>query len=314
MREFVCVRMSRLREYIMLLAVLLASPFEMAAARFTINSVGMQVEIADANIVLQSHSFAWSFGTPTGMVGEAAVLGGAPSETLDLFGWSGDTYRLWGVSALTASSVYEGAFLDWGQNISVGEGEEAWNTLTAEEWEYVLTGRHNAASLQGYATIDGVGGLVILRDSSSLTIQSSYTSAEWASVQADGAVFLPAAGERKGGQTVDLSRGVYWTATPVGTTQAKCLVIDNAGARIESKDRACGGAVRVARRMARIVEIISDGCYEFDHWSDGSTENPRTFGAGETGITPVLRPIVRTITGSVESGSVGWGTVSISIE
>jgi hypothetical protein len=77
--------------------------------------------------------------------------------------------------------------------------------LSSDEWNYILTGRNNADSLKTCATVNGVLGLLLLPDNWQLpdgldmvmaagSSVNVYTAAQWAILEAAGAVFLPAAG------------------------------------------------------------------------------------------------------------------------
>lgn len=121
---------------------------------------------------------------------------------------------------------------DWGvyNKISNGGNEAGmWRTLTYSEWSYMLHKRPNASDKEGVATIDGVGGLVILPDDWTLPKGLKFTSGfsnesyakvnkysleDWRKMEAHGAVFLPASGLRKGTQVKDVGDGgYYWTST-----------------------------------------------------------------------------------------------------
>lgn len=95
---------------------------------------------------------------------------------------------------------------DWGYNMGTG-----WRTLTQAEWRYLFNTRcyYEASYKWGLATVVGVTGLVILPDSWSLPdgctfsygsssgwTTNSYDADKWALMEAAGAVFLPAAGNR----------------------------------------------------------------------------------------------------------------------
>lgn len=96
----------------------------------------------------------------------------------------------------------------WGVDGAIeGGGDSAglWRVLSSEEWNYILTGRNNADSLKACATVNGVLGLLLLPDNWQLpdgldmvmaagSSVNVYTAAQWAILEAAGAVFLPAAG------------------------------------------------------------------------------------------------------------------------
>lgn len=143
-------------------------------------------------------------------VGATKIL----STTIDLFGWSGESsYAPWGVSISTNNDEYKGDFLDWGTNNIEGD-RDVWRTPTSDEWEYIFNKRENAKTLHFDATVVGVYGKVILPDAwenptsltFSTTTMNTVSAADWALMEAKGAVFLPASGVREG---TDLYRTAY---------------------------------------------------------------------------------------------------------
>ena len=147
------------------------------------------------------------------------------SGWIDLFGWGT------GSNPTLSSTSFEdyGTFMDWGCNAIINGGNTVnqWRTLTIAEWNYLLNTRTDASSKRGTGNINGVGGLIILPDSWTLPSEcaftsgfapdwthNSYTLAQWAQMEAAGAVFLPAAGHRFG--TVDFvgNWGWYWSSSP----------------------------------------------------------------------------------------------------
>lgn len=107
---------------------------------------------------------------------------------------------------------------DWGVfNAILNGGDEVnqWRTLTKEEWSWLIHDRTNAENLRGVATVNGIRGVIILPDgwTGSFTpvtaevkyntpyltpalnwTDNVYDEAGWATMEASGAVFLPAAG------------------------------------------------------------------------------------------------------------------------
>ena len=131
---------------------------------------------------------------------------------------------------------------DWAVYNAISNGGNApgmWRNLSKDEWMYVTTNRANASDKLGTGTVNGVGGLILLPDSWTLPAgctftpgysndQSSwdpnhYTVAQWAMMEAAGAVFLPAAGYRAGSK-VDVGyigkSGHYWSTTAIDAYQA----------------------------------------------------------------------------------------------
>ena len=115
-----------------------------------------------------------------------------------------------------------------------------WRTLTNDEWVYLLNTRTTTSGIRyAMATVNGVGGLIILPDdwnSSYYTLNSTNSSgaslsantityADWISkFEAHNAVFLPAAGYRSGTTINKVGEGGrYWSSTPSGSSYAYCL-------------------------------------------------------------------------------------------
>lgn len=179
----------------------------------------------------------------------------------DLFAWSTTTSGDYGVSVYDDWSDEDaGAFVEWGkkaiQSSTNANGEaNVWFTLTADEWEYlinervVIDGVSKAPQLRGRATISGVldhpsgnstiestgivKGFILLPDdweaddlpeglSFSYNSVNEYTLSQWASMEAAGALFLPAAGwgdawgDEGNYVNEEYRDGAYWSSTPWG--------------------------------------------------------------------------------------------------
>ncbi len=168
---------------------------------------------------------------PIGGGWNTVVLG----DKIDMFGWSGSTGSApFGVSDLQISSGYTGDFVDWGTNTIGDYAPNTWRTLTAYEWEYLThtssyaSGRANAENLMGVAQVNGVNGMILLPDNWScptgVTFISGFASTydhqtitveDWLKLEDAGAVFLPAAGVRKGHNIYNSQiTCLYWSSTP----------------------------------------------------------------------------------------------------
>ena len=103
--------------------------------------------------------------------------------------------------------------------------DSIWFVLTSDEWNYVLNKRKTNSGLRyTKATVNGVYGVVLLPDDWNSTYYnvkggSSISKVDWTSkLEANGAVFLPAAGycfnnwEKSVG-----TDGFYWSSDPVDT-------------------------------------------------------------------------------------------------
>ena len=170
---------------------------------------------------------------------------------IDLFGWGTSgwnsgaiCYQPWSTST-SNSDYYHGesytngltgayAEADWAYHNAISNGGNAthlWRTLTHSEWNYLINNRADASAKCSSGNINGVGGLIILPDNWILPTgcsfisgfpsisyewgRNSYTFTQWAQMESAGAVFLPAAGFRRGTNIYHLAEdGCYWSSAP----------------------------------------------------------------------------------------------------
>ena len=200
-------------------------------------SVSEQVYFSQGNLQYQASTNTWRFAeNQWNIIGEAS---GIISENYDLFGWGTSGYN--GKNPYMTSTDYSdygdgsndiaGTNYDWGvyNKISNGGNQTGqWRTLTYSEWNYLISGRAQASRLMGQGRVNNVNGFILLPDSWATETPSSvkftcdpgnystnvYSPDEWAVMQSYGAVFLPAAGYRRG-RDVDLvgSYGNYWSSS-----------------------------------------------------------------------------------------------------
>ncbi len=209
-------------------------------------SATQQVYFSQGNLQYQASTNTWRFaehqydyvGKQTGYYrgnvsgSDNRYISSTYSGWIDLFGWGT------GSNPTLSSTSFEdyGTFVDWGCNAISNGGNTAnrWRTLTRSEWYYLFNKRTGALSKRGTGNINGVGGLIILPDSWTLPSECSFTSgfcspsednypdwthnsytlAQWAQMEAAGAVFLPAAGFRFGTYVANVGySGYYWSST-----------------------------------------------------------------------------------------------------
>ena len=189
------------------------------------------VTFSPGNLQYHPANDEWRFApNQTDYIGDAnANISKTYNGWIDLFGWGTGYYptEKW--------TYYDGylSFFDWGVNKIGNDRPYTWRTLTYDEWEYIIMKRSNADKLKGVAQVNGVNGLILLPDGwtcpSGVTFKSgfyeekigeyyaeyqTFSSSEWTKLEASGAVFLPAAGYRRGSNVYgDQYYGHYWSAT-----------------------------------------------------------------------------------------------------
>lgn len=160
------------------------------------------------------------------------------SSLVDFFGYGNST-------TLTFTSNNNNNFqnwTDWGQNsiTNGGDNGDIWSTLSSDEWDYLLN--RSSGTKYGGATVGGKKGFVILPDdwttpagrtfNPGVSSNNTYTADEWAAMEAAGAVFLPAAGNRPS-STSGISNvgtnGFYWTSTGYDNTYAYSVKFGGSG-------------------------------------------------------------------------------------
>ena len=216
---------------------------------FIINEQGDKVIFSKGNLQYQASTNTWRFAEHQyDFVGDDThgnvYIGNTKCNNLlvsatydgwiDLFGFKTNGYNNsypWQTS--TDPSDYpsykeEKSLYDWGNNpISNGENKpKIWHTLSFQEWMYIAEHRPNARSLHGPAYINGIYGVVLLPDDweglpEGLSFKpkeyNEYSLEQWAQMEANGALFLPANNSREGEKMVydSWQAGTYWSLPTV---------------------------------------------------------------------------------------------------
>ena len=191
-----------------------------------------QVNFSQGNLQYQASTNTWKFaekqydyvGSDNSNISE--TYGG----WIDLFGWGTSgfnhgavCYQPWSTSQTSSDYYAYGQYTynlydqtgqaDWGYNAISNGGNmtHQWRTLTLDEWVYVLNIRSTTSGIRyAKAQVNNVNGLILLPDNWSASTYSlsntnqsgaSYNSnvisaTQWNTLEAAGAVFLPAAGCR----------------------------------------------------------------------------------------------------------------------
>lgn len=165
------------------------------AGKFKINADGTQVQFSQGNLCYSSST--WGF-----FDNQYGYYSTYSADSWDKFGWS-TAATTYGMNTSTTTADYSGDFVDWGNAIGTG-----WSTLTYDDWKYLYENH-----TKGEATVNGVFGFVIRPDGVTTEVASTYDATAWATEEANGAVFLPAAGVRTGTAINNNSIGHYWSST-----------------------------------------------------------------------------------------------------
>lgn len=238
-----------------------------------------QVQFSQGNLQYRSSTNTWHFATNQyDVVGDSIYGNVYKSYTglIDLFGWgTGNNPTL-----LSTNSDDYSRFVDWGSNAIRNGGNKSnrWRTLDIDEWSYLFFSRPGADTLFGLGSVNKMNGLILLPDDWELpkgvsfvasTTQgleyeedgyfynakannfshNKYTIEQWGIMESAGAVFLPAAGYRKGTSVSKIgSYASYWSSTPRDTYSALRLTFDaNYVSPLGEYDRYCGRSVRLVR-------------------------------------------------------------------
>ncbi|MBQ3691577.1 MAG: InlB B-repeat-containing protein [Bacteroidales bacterium] len=194
-------------------------------AKFSVTADGKQVAFSGGNLQYNTETEKFQFAEHQyDRIGNGGANSGE-TGIRDLFGWG--TW-LEGGKPMNNSTTNDDYTWDDTKKSAIDKEGEEWVTLTYDEWMY-LKGRNGKTKI-GVAAVDGKQGLVILPDDwnfNGVTFNSgfsanagpeyyqavnNYTIDDWNKMEANGAVFLPAAGYRLGSVVCSVGDyGCYWS-------------------------------------------------------------------------------------------------------
>lgn len=240
-------------------------------------SATKQVYFSQGNLQYQASTGSWRFAKNQYDIvrSDNANISSSYTGWIDLFGWGTSGYgSKYPYMTSTNYSDYgngetdiAGTLYDWGVYIgsSITNGASSqWRTLTNAEWAYLLWSRTNAAGKYGKATVASIAGMVLLPDSWTLPSGCSFTSGngsgftintytveQWSAMEANGAVFLPAAGHRYYTRVNDVGAlGYYWSSSYYNSDIAYSLYFTSRGVDPSCYDyRRNGFSVRLAQDL-----------------------------------------------------------------
>ena len=248
-------------------------------AEFSVSD-STKVYFSQGNLQYQASSKTWRFAEHQyDTIGNNnSNISSSYSGWIDLFGWGTSGYN--GKNPYMTSTNYSdygdgyndiaGTNYDWGVYNAISNGGNQagqWRTLTQSEWTYVIGNRTDARYLRESATVNGVNGLILLPDNWTLPTgvtftyggehgwsQNTYSASDWSKMEANGAVFLPAAGYRgRAGVYYVGSGGCYWSssANEYYYNFAYYLSFHSYGVDPSASSHRCGRSVRLVRDVKK---------------------------------------------------------------
>ncbi len=252
---------------------------------FTINDEGAKVYFSKGNLQYHMNTGTWSFMEHqydmVEYLNQDVGENYANQNIVSLFGWGtsgydhgANCYLPWSTSSISINYYAYGSWnynlndstgkADWGYNAISNGGNRVnsgWRTLTQSEWDYVFNTRGTASGIHyAKANVNGVNGVILLPDNwttSTYTLSNtnnsaaSYdsnniTAANWTNVlEANGAVFLPAAGYRSGTEVDAVDRSGYYCSASFGSGGAYTVSFNNGSLDNSPRPRGSGQSVRL---------------------------------------------------------------------
>ena len=190
---------------------------------FSISSTE-KVKFSAGNLLYQASTNTWRFANNQYDI--LAESNNNISKTydgwIDLFGWGTGSNP---TNSSDSDDKYT-SFHDWGINEIGGDSANTWRTLTQQEWYYLI----NRTNLYGIAQVNGIDGLILLPDDwtspEGIVFKSRYdttgelgyeyqtfTIQQWLKMEENGAVFLPASGQRSGKKWNMYANQWYWSSS-----------------------------------------------------------------------------------------------------
>lgn len=249
------------------------------------------------------------FGTTTGQNSEGKNV------DRDLFGWGTSgynhgaiCYQPWSIEQNSSKYYAYGNWqnnlydqtgkADWGYNAIINGGNQVnsgWRMLTSDEWNYLFSTRSTISGIRwASGRVNGVNGVILLPDNWTTSIyglnnvnggnynDNIITAEEWTNtLEANGAVFLPASGHRIGTSVSYVNNyGVYWSSTYGSSSYARNIWFYSGYLNLQDNYQ------RYYGRSVRLVQTIQATSYIISASSNpeigGSVTGIGSYGIGET--------------------------------
>ncbi|MBO7055117.1 MAG: hypothetical protein J6W37_07015 [Bacteroidales bacterium] len=259
-------------------------------AEFSVSD-STKVYFSQGNLQYQASSKTWRFAEhqwdfvgdsingnvyENGVKSDNAKISSTYDGWIDNFGWGTSGYNgknpyMTSMNCSDYGDGYNdiaGTNYDWGVYNAISNGGNQagqWRTLTQSEWSYVIGNRTDARYLRESATVNGVNGLILLPDNWTLPTgvtfthggehgwsQNTYSASDWSKMEANGAVFLPAAGSRYGTYVYGVgSYGDYWSSSAVSNRHAYFMYFYSSYVTTRKLDRFVGRSVRLVQDVKK---------------------------------------------------------------
>ena len=243
-------------------------------------SANKQVYFSQGNLQYQASTSMWRFAEHQyDIIGDDnSKISSSYSGWIDLFGWgtSGYNNKFPYMTSKTQSDYGNGSNdiagtnYDWGVYNAISNGGNKagmWRTLTKNEWEYLISTRTDATSKYAVAKVNNIVGVILLPDTWTLpdgltftsgvaddsgpeyyATMNSYTASEWAKMEANGAVFLPAAGSRNEADIYEVRYNGYYKSSSAGSAEnAGLLYFRSNSVKVGIFGRSSGSSVRLVQ-------------------------------------------------------------------
>ena len=225
--------------------------------RFTVNGDGKKVIFSPGLLQYNAgESYKWRFAPNQW---DRSKSNGASGTWFNHFGWGTWTGGSPNPPAqiLNNPRDYKWDGGDFAKEQELADASQRgyeWYTLSKDEWQYLF-----AHHTYGAASVHGVNGVIVLPDG--VTSATGFTSGmngswirvsdgDWEAMEADGALFLPAAGMRDVMNIRDYDYyGYYWSSTRYDRYDAYGLLFDNGN--LNAADYATNNAA-----MGRLVRLV----------------------------------------------------------
>lgn len=233
-----------------------------------------KVQFAMGNLQYQASTKKWRFAeNQYDVIGyDNENISATYSGWIDLFGYGTSGSNTQPYETSNHYSDYPKADIvgtnnDWGKYNAISNGGNKaglWGTLTKDEMEYLLEGRPNAKKLNTSAVVCNMPGYIILPDDwkapAGITMivgvagfyGNVYNPYQWSVLEQNGALFLPCAGYRLGGEVESIGfRGHYWSGSlsAANTDDAFELLFLDEEVLVYGNYRYDGYSVRLAREI-----------------------------------------------------------------